>query len=117
MAVAGRQVPPLRPLGQARLRGSAPWTGTLPALQDLKLIGELLAEGQAHLFSAWGREEEAGRRRLLGQLRHLDRSYTGGLPRYIRNARQLLKESKEGVARGCRGAGSCLWLQSLMLSS
>lgn len=30
------------------------------------------------------------------QLRHLDRSYTGGLVQYIRNAKRLLRESKEG---------------------
>lgn len=36
------------------------------------------------------------------QLRHLDRSYTGGLVQYIRNAKRLLRESKEG---GCGGAG------------
>lgn len=71
-------------------------------------MGELLAEGQAHLF--WGQGvEEAGRRRLLGQLRHLDRSYTGGLPRYIRNARQLLKESKEGACAGGRGDLACVY--------
>lgn len=30
------------------------------------------------------------------QLHHLDRSYNGGLVKYIENAKRLLHESKEG---------------------
>lgn len=59
----------------------------------------LVAEGQAHLFAGWpaAGQREADKRRLLQQLHHLDRSYAGGLCKYIQNARKLLHDSKEGA--------------------
>lgn len=51
------------------------------SLQDVKLVGALVAEGQAHLFADWPApgEQDDDKRRLLAQLRHLDKSYAGGL--------------------------------------
>lgn len=67
--------------------------------EDVELVDKLLAEGQAHLFAHWPPpgERDEDKRRLLAQLRHLDASYAGGLPKYIQNARKLLRDSKEGV--------------------
>lgn len=66
--------------------------------QDAALVEALLQEGQAHLFEGWppAGERDQAKRRLLAQLRHLDKSYAGGLRKYIQNARQLLHDSKEG---------------------
>lgn len=67
--------------------------------QDRALVTSLLAEGQAHLFAHWPPlgERDADKRRALDQLAHLDRSYAGGLVKYIANAQRLLRESKEGM--------------------
>ncbi len=59
----------------------------------------MLQEDQDHLFANWtplGNHDDE-KKRLLDQLRHLDASYAGGLVQYIRNARKLLHDSKEGV--------------------
>ena len=58
----------------------------------------LLAEGQGHLFAHWPQagEKDEDKRQALAQLHHLDKNYAGGLVKYIRNAQQLLRESKEG---------------------
>ena len=63
---------------------------------------ELVDAGQAHLFSGWPEPGEADedKLRLVKQLVQLDSSYAGGLLKYISNAKQLLKESKEGVLEG-----------------
>ena len=59
----------------------------------------LIAEGQGHLFASWPSpgQRDDDKRRLLVQLRHLDASYAGGLVGYVRNARRLLADSKQGV--------------------
>ena len=66
----------------------------------------LLNEGQAHLFADWPSlgDRDDDKRRLLSQLTHLDRSYVGGLLRYIQNARRLLEDSRKGVNpfEGCK---------------
>ena len=36
------------------------------------------------------------KKRLLAQLQHLDKNYVGGLPSYIKNARKLLEDSRDG---------------------
>ena len=62
-------------------------------------MGALVSEGQGHLVSGWppaGQEDDA-KRRTVAQLAHLDRSYAGGLVKYLQNARRLLRESKEGA--------------------
>lgn len=59
----------------------------------------LIEQGQGHLFSHWpapGKHDD-DKRRLLDQLSHLDTSYSGGLVQYLRNARRLLAESRDGV--------------------
>ncbi|KAL4857633.1 UDP-sugar pyrophosphorylase 1 [Chlorella vulgaris] len=67
--------------------------------QDAALVDALLEEGQAHLFAGWPPAGEAddAKRKLLDQLLHLDKNYAGGLRAYIKNARKLLHDSKEGV--------------------
>lgn len=40
--------------------------------------------------------DDEQKRRLISQLMALDASYHGGVAAYIHNARQLLKDSKEG---------------------
>ncbi|KAL4423375.1 hypothetical protein ABPG77_004306 [Micractinium sp. CCAP 211/92] len=69
------------------------------SVEDAQLVDKLLAEGQSHLFAQWPApgERDEDKQRLLAQLRHLDASYAGGLAKYIQNARELLKDSKEGV--------------------
>jgi hypothetical protein len=68
-------------------------------LQEEILVEALLKEGQEHLFAGWppAGQGDDGKRRLLEQLRHLDRNYAGGLCKYIQNARKLLHDSKEGA--------------------
>lgn len=59
----------------------------------------LEAEGQAHLWAHWpppGEQDDA-KRRFVAQAAHLDKSYGGGLSQYIRNARQLLEDSRTGA--------------------
>ncbi len=70
-------------------------------------MDKLLAEGQSHLFAQWPApgERDEDKQRLLAQLRHLDASYAGGLAKYIQNARELLKDSKEGAAQLARLSG------------
>lgn len=67
--------------------------------QTRDLVHNLIAEGQQHLFEAWpplGQDDDK-KKELLNQLCHLDRSYAGGLLKYIQNAKRLLTESKDGV--------------------
>ena len=66
------------------------------------LVASLLEDGQAHLFEGWRRpgpagDGEAGPARMLRQLRLLDGAYEGGLTQYVRNARLLLRQSRDGV--------------------
>ncbi|KAG2447470.1 hypothetical protein HYH02_007398 [Chlamydomonas schloesseri] len=63
------------------------------------LVAALLDLDQGHLFEGWPEKgtDDAPKRRLLAQLAVLDASYHGGLAAYVRNARQLLADSKEGV--------------------
>ena len=66
--------------------------------QERALLSNLIAEGQAHLFTAWpaeGKSDEE-KRRMVAQLVALDKSYHGGLAAYIGNAKKLLADSKEG---------------------
>lgn len=67
--------------------------------QGAALVDALLEEGQAHLFAGWPPAGEAddAKRKLLDQLLHLDKNYAGGLRAYIKNARKLLHDSKEGA--------------------
>lgn len=64
------------------------------------LIDALLGEAQAHLFSTWPAlgTNDADKQRMVAQLLQLDGHYHGGICAYIRNAKKLLKDSKEGEA-------------------
>lgn len=99
MATGSSRVTAAVPL--PRLPPTNPPTSQTPTSQDVELVDKLLAEGQAHLFAHWPPpgERDEDKRRLLAQLRHLDASYAGGLPKYIQNARKLLRDSKEGAAQ------------------
>ncbi|GIL88648.1 hypothetical protein Vretimale_17244 [Volvox reticuliferus] len=80
---------------QAVLKGNA----VLLKDQDRVLVSQLLDLGQAHLFEGWpdpGTDDES-KRRMLDQLRILDASYHGGIAAYVRNARKLLQESRDGI--------------------
>ncbi|PNW73176.1 hypothetical protein CHLRE_14g621751v5 [Chlamydomonas reinhardtii] len=67
--------------------------------KERALVAGLLDLDQGHLFEGWPEKgtDDASKRRLLTQLCVLDASYHGGLAAYVANARQLLRDSKEGV--------------------
>jgi len=63
------------------------------------LIAALLAEDQAHLFSGWDRPGVGDSEKLafLESLATAHGAYPGGLPGYIRNARNLLAAASVGA--------------------
>lgn len=71
-----------------------------PNEEEKKLVEELCAEDQGHLFAEWtgAASEEADQRRLLKQLVELDQAYPGGLAAYVREARVLLARSRDGLS-------------------
>ena len=73
-------------------------TGVL-SQNDRALAEALLTEDQGHLFADWDAPgtNDSEKRAFFETLRTCDRSYPGGLPAYIRNARALLKESATGA--------------------
>ncbi|KAL3138028.1 hypothetical protein ABBQ38_005262 [Trebouxia sp. C0009 RCD-2024] len=62
------------------------------------LLQQLRELDQGHLFASWPPPGQADdkKQQLMQQLVHLDASYNGGLAAYIRNAKQLLQDSREG---------------------
>ncbi|CAG9466321.1 unnamed protein product [Pedinophyceae sp. YPF-701] len=66
---------------------------------ELALLNGLRAEGQEHLWANWPPKgkEDAKKKAFVKQLCALDDTYNGGLGQYIRNARGLLKDAKEGT--------------------
>ena len=67
--------------------------------EENALVDALIACGQHHLFEAW---PEAGtrdddKRRFLAQAKTCDDGYPGGIAAYVKNAKKLLSDSKEGV--------------------
>lgn len=66
---------------------------------DIALAEIVLAEDQQHLFADWDSPgtNDAAKRAFFQTLHTCHRSYPGGLPAYIRNARRLLKESATGA--------------------
>jgi len=44
----------------------------------------------------WTGQADDQKQKLVQQLGHLDASYNGGLVAYIKNAKQLLQDSREG---------------------
>lgn len=70
------------------------------------LVKKLCEVGQTHLFENWlsssgdddSSDDNAKKQQIIKQLESLNESYTdGGLIGYIKNARKLLKNSKDGV--------------------
>lgn len=62
------------------------------------LCTKLCRLGQEHLFEPWDAMSPAGRRRLAEQLEAIDQEYPdGGIEGYMKNARELLNKSREGV--------------------
>lgn len=54
--------------------------------------------GQSHLFEGWGSLSPDDRVAVARQIEALDKAYNnGGLAGYIKNARKLLENSKNGV--------------------
>jgi UDP-sugar pyrophosphorylase len=65
---------------------------------QFQLCCKLCALGQAHLFENWDATPPAARRKLAEQLETIDKEYKdGGIEGYLKNARELLKKSREGV--------------------
>ncbi|MEI8309577.1 MAG: UTP--glucose-1-phosphate uridylyltransferase, partial [Verrucomicrobiota bacterium] len=66
--------------------------------EDKELAGSLIAEGQRHLFAGWDKPgvNDGEKREFLKVLQSAHRSYPGGLPGYIKNARVLLADSAAG---------------------
>jgi UDP-sugar pyrophosphorylase len=73
-------------------------TGLTPSQEELarKLCSEEL--GQSHLFETWSDASPSVKRQFASQLEELDKAYTdGGLEGYIKNAKQLLENSRNEV--------------------
>jgi len=83
--------------GPAGLEGFYANDGLLSS-EDRELARSLIAQNQHHLFSGWDkpgvRDDE--KRGFLKCLLSAHRSYPGGLPGYIKNARVLLAEAAAG---------------------
>jgi UDP-sugar pyrophosphorylase len=73
-----------------------------------KLLKMLMSEGQHHVYGFWSMAgvDNASKRRLMKQLLELDLAYPGGLSTYLRNAKQLLEDSRCGKNpyTGCKVA-------------
>ncbi|KAE8701789.1 UDP-sugar pyrophosphorylase [Hibiscus syriacus] len=67
-------------------------------LDQIELAKMLVDLGQSHLFQHWpdpGVEDEQ-KKAFFAQVSKLNSSYPGGLTSYVKNARELLADSKEG---------------------
>jgi len=68
---------------------------------EVSLIGKLLYANQEHLFVDWDAPgtRDAEKRDFLNQMTRLNETYPGkgGLFDYLKRARELLDDSKEGV--------------------
>lgn len=65
---------------------------------QFELCCKLCELGQEHLFEPWDAMSPSGRRRLAEQLETIDKEYpNGGIEGYMKNAKELLKKSREGV--------------------
>lgn len=51
--------------------------------------------------------KDEDKQRLAGQLLQLDEAYPGGLLQYVRNARRLLRDSREGATSHIGRNGTC----------
>lgn len=70
----------------------------ISSLQEAALLKSLVKQGQGHLFEPWSSPEATieNKRKLLEQIKHLDANYSGGLAKYIENAKMLLEQSRKG---------------------
>jgi UDP-sugar pyrophosphorylase len=75
---------------------STDWNNLTDEQQEL--VNTLVENGQRHLFDGWDGPgtADAEKAAFLESLTKIDRSYPGGLVGYIRNARTLLAEAREG---------------------
>ncbi|CAD7694961.1 unnamed protein product [Ostreobium quekettii] len=64
-----------------------------------ELLTAVQEEDQSHLFEHWGSVDarDADKRRLAYQIVLLDQTTPGGIVSYIRRARELLRDSRDGV--------------------
>ncbi|XP_059630624.1 UDP-sugar pyrophosphorylase-like isoform X2 [Cornus florida] len=71
---------------------------SLLSSEQIELPKMLLEMGQSHLFEHWPEPgvDDDEKRAFFDQVAKLNASYPGGLASYIRTARELLAESKEG---------------------
>ncbi|XP_050224195.1 UDP-sugar pyrophosphorylase-like [Mercurialis annua] len=65
---------------------------------QIKLAKMLVEMGQSHLFEHWSQPgvDDEQKKSLFQQVAKLDSSYPGGLASYIKTAKELLADSKEG---------------------
>ena len=66
--------------------------------EDARTLRETIELGQEHLVADWpapGVDDER-KRAFVEQVRQADRGYPGGVAKYVSNARELLRASKEG---------------------
>ncbi|XP_058109000.1 UDP-sugar pyrophosphorylase-like [Magnolia sinica] len=69
----------------------------MPYIFDtIELAKMLLAEGQSHLFVHWPEQgvDDEEKKSFFDQVTRLNSTYLSGLASYIRNARNLLADSK-----------------------
>lgn len=62
-------------------------------------MSELVEAGQGHLFESWSSSSGKltdGKRKLVDQIKHLNTNYSGGILKYIENAKVLLEQSRKG---------------------
>ncbi|XP_021910797.1 UDP-sugar pyrophosphorylase-like, partial [Carica papaya] len=66
--------------------------------QQIEFAKMLLEMGQSHLFQHWADPgvEDGEKKAFFDQVARLNSSYPGGLASYIKNARELLADSKAG---------------------
>lgn len=83
------------------------WAASAPNLQknlgvlspdQIELAKMLISEGQSHLFAHWPEPDvdNSKKKSFFDQVSRLNKSYPGGLAKYIQNARSLLADSKAG---------------------
>lgn len=84
------------------------WPGSAPNLKanlsilssdHIHLAKMLICEGQGHLFAHWPKPglDDHKKSAFFEQVSRLNSSYPGGLESYIKNAKRLLKESRDGI--------------------
>jgi UDP-sugar pyrophosphorylase len=66
---------------------------------EYNLVSSLITIGQAHLFSDWDPvgTNDALKKQLLVALEKVHNTYPGGIIEYIKRAKQLLDDSKDGI--------------------